>query len=55
MVELYRYKNENSPDSVKQRKAILGEKQDLNLLEECNTLWENLRPFRRRRQRAPGP
>lgn len=52
MVELYRYKNENSPDSVKQRKAILGEKQDLNLLQECNTLWENLRPFRRRRQRA---
>lgn len=52
MVELFRYKSETSPDSVKQRKAALGEKQDIALLEECATLWENLRPMRRRRQRA---
>lgn len=39
-------------DSVKARKQKLHHDQDIDLLERCNVLWENLRTFRERRARA---
>ena len=39
-------------DSVALRKKTYGEDRDQALLEQCATLWENLRYFRRARERA---
>lgn len=39
-------------DSVSERKERFGNDRDLQLLTQCETLWENLRYFRRNRERA---
>lgn len=52
MKELIRYKASEGVDSVKQQKAVFGTGRNLQLLEQCATLWENLRPMRRNRQRC---
>ena len=45
-------KDENGIDSVAYRKTTFGDDIAINLLEQCATLWENLRYFRRARERA---
>lgn len=45
-------REKNMVDSVAERKARFGDKRDLQLLSQCETLWENLRYFRRNRERA---
>ena len=39
-------------DSVKSRQDRIGRERDVQLLERCNALWENLRDFRIRGARA---
>lgn len=45
-------KDEAGIDSVALRKKTFGEDRDLDLLQQCSVLWENLRYFRRARERA---
>ena len=52
MERLIRYNAKDNTDSVKQAHSEFGDKCDLQLVEQCATLWESLRPFRRNRQRA---
>ena len=45
-------KDETGIDSVAYQKTTFGEDRAITLLEHCATLWENLRYFRRARERA---
>ena len=45
-------KDQDGIDSVALRKTTFGKDRDLDLLTQCETLWENLRYFRRARERA---
>lgn len=45
-------KDADGIDSVALRKNTFGKDRDIDLLEQCATLWENLRYFRRERERA---
>ena len=45
-------KDQDGIDSVALRKNTFGKDRDLDLLTQCEALWENLRYFRRARERA---
>ena len=55
-MELVRKRKSNKPsrsDSVSYRKSVIGsENSDMQLLEYCHTLWNNLAETRQRRARA---
>lgn len=53
VMKLNKVKHDNTGiNSVDERKTRFGEDRDLQLLAQCETLWENLRYFRRNRERA---
>ncbi len=50
--QLIRRASVKDMDSVKVRQKLLGLERDIQLLERCNTLWDNYTDFRERRARA---
>lgn len=45
-------KQKDTADSLVERKSRFGNEQDMELLSQCEVLWNNLRDFRRARARA---
>lgn len=51
-MKLIKKKKPSRSNSVEYRKSCVGEKKDVQLLETCARLWDNLREVRERRARA---